>query len=80
MAKRPKPVRNYRDVEKALRRGGISWTKCKGSHRKARLPNNTTLVYHSHGEYGKGIACKITKVLTAAGLLAAIVSIVFYCM
>ena len=73
MARPPKPVKNHHDVEKALRRGGISWTKCKGSHRKARLPNDTILIYHSHGEYRRGIACKITKVLTAAGLLVAII-------
>lgn len=70
MARPAKPVRNSRDIEKALRRHDIPWEECKGSHRKAQLPDGSTLVYHTHGEYGKGIACKLTKILTAAGLLA----------
>ena len=75
MARRLKTVRDYRDVEKALRRANITWTECKGSHRKASMPDGTVLVYHTHHEYGRGLACKLTKILTAAGLLAAIVSI-----
>lgn len=67
-----KKVKNHRDVEKALRKGGCKWEECKGSHRKAKLPNGDVLVYHTHGEYGNGLACKIAKALAAAGLLVVV--------
>ena len=62
-------IRNGRDVRKLLRKNDIEIRSCKGSHRVATMPNGSKLVYHEHGEYGKGMRCKIIKALTAAGLL-----------
>lgn len=71
MARRPiKNVKDDRAVRKALRKGDCSWEECRGSHRKAYLPKTgEVIVWHNHGEFKKGLACKLRKALLAAGLL-----------
>jgi hypothetical protein len=60
-------IRNGEDARLIHVRNG------KGSHRIAVLPNGVPLTYHVHGEFRPGIRCKFTKLLAAAGLLAALV-------
>jgi len=70
MAKKQTKIRDYRDIERILDRNDIPHRNCDGSHRVAVLPDGHKLVYHNHHEYGAGLACKFTKILIAAGLLA----------
>ena len=69
-----KLVRTPDQCRKILKKNNIEIHNCNGSHRKAELPNGSLLVYSDHGEWGRGLACKITKILAAAGLLAAIIA------
>jgi hypothetical protein len=69
MPRPSKSPKNDRDVRKALRKGNVPWEECSGSHRKAKLPDGSVMVWHNHGEFGKGLASKLKKALLAAGLL-----------
>ena len=62
-------VKCDRDVQTVLNQNDVEWQECAGSHRKAKLPNNDMIVWHNHGEFGKGLASKLKKALVAAGLL-----------
>lgn len=70
-------VKNGREVTTILRRNGCEIRNGKGSHRVATMPDGSKLTYHDHGEYGPGIASKITKALVAAGFLSFIVGLVY---
>jgi predicted RNA binding protein YcfA (HicA-like mRNA interferase family) len=70
---RHKPVKNGREVEKILARNGCSFRRAKGSHAIGTLPDGSKMTYHYHGNYGTGIARKITKSLLRAGLVFVLV-------
>lgn len=70
MGRRNKSVKNARDVERALRKGGCPIRQAGGSHRVGTLPDGRKITYPDHGEYGKGMSCKLSKLLIGAGLLA----------
>jgi len=67
--KTPNKITNGEQVTRILTQNNISVRNCNGSHRVATLPNGTTITYHTHGDYGAGMSCKITKLLKIAGLL-----------
>jgi predicted RNA binding protein YcfA (HicA-like mRNA interferase family) len=66
-----KLLKNSREVEKVLDRNDVPHRNGKGSHRVAKLPNGKSLTYPDHGEYGVGLASKITKEIIAAGIILA---------
>jgi hypothetical protein len=66
-------VKNGREIKAALSRAeGCGWDQNGTSHCKGYLPDGTTFTFYDHGEFPKGIACKFTKILAAAGLLSVI--------
>ncbi len=67
--KRNEMVRDARQCERVLRAHGCPIRNGSGSHRVATLPNGAKLTYPDHGEWGSGLASKITRLLAAAGLL-----------
>lgn len=71
----PSWPKNDRQVRKVLRKNDCEWEECRGSHRKAQLPTKDVIVWHNHGEFGKGLACKLGKALAAAGFLV----FIFFC-
>jgi hypothetical protein len=72
---KPAQVRDARDVERALRRGGCAIRNGKGSHRVATLPDGSALTYYDHGEYPPGTRRMLTNALLKAGLILLIWSI-----
>ncbi len=64
-----KKIRDARECERVLREHGCPIRNGSGSHRVATLPDGTKLTYPDHGEWGPGLAAKITKILAAAGLI-----------
>lgn len=64
-----KKVKNGAQVTKILKKNGCEIRYARGSHRIATMPDGSRLTYHDHGEYGPGMACKITKILVGFGFM-----------
>ncbi len=73
----PKLIHNARECERVLRANDCPYRNGSGSHRVATLPDGSKLPYPDHGEWGKGLARKITKILAAAGLLGLVSCMIF---
>ena len=74
--KKDKLIKNARQCERILDANDCPHRNGHGSHRVATLPDGSKFPYPDHGEWGKGLAAKITKILAAAGLLGAIACMV----
>lgn len=68
-------VRNAADVETVLRAAQRPIRQAAGSHLVTVLPDGRRMVYHQHGEYGSGLGRKLFKILSAAGLITAAITI-----
>lgn len=73
----PKLIRNARECERVLRAHDCPYRNGSGSHRVATLPDGSKLPYPDHGEWGKGLAHKITRILIAAGFLGLVSCMAF---
>jgi predicted RNA binding protein YcfA (HicA-like mRNA interferase family) len=62
-------IRDGKELEKIVKKAGYEVQECAGSHRKVIVPGQTPIVYHTHGETGKGLACQWTKRLKQLGLI-----------
>jgi hypothetical protein len=62
-------IRNSRELEKCLKEADCEIRNGHGSHRVATLPDGSKLAYYESGEYPKGMAHKLAKILASAGLL-----------